>query len=378
MPDFNSSAPAGDHEPVRWLASDASLPPALRELLVSPPPVKPLDAQVAMRVRGAVLDTPAPAAGGNAIPRQKGGRLSSSQPMAVAKLGAVAAGAALFGAGAMTLVSSWFNPPSSQFGSANDRSGVVVVSASRAALSSHQSSRYDAELEAARGRPTAATALAALASTTDAPGTSDLEVSARSINLTRASLDDNEALHPTTNGSSASNRTNSAQLRDSAPDLAGAALGASSANTVLSVDDLASADDALFHHSADGAASRDVRVLVRPAFRRIASASDANSPSHRRGTRNTPQHAMSSLEEETLLLEDARSKLARDPESALTLALKHQSQFRRGQLLEQRRMIHLEALLRLGRDKEALELAKSIGSSLYRARAEALLTKYGI
>jgi hypothetical protein len=41
-------------------------------------------------------------------------------------------------------------------------------------------------------------------------------------------------------------------------------------------------------------------------------------------------------------------------------------------------MIHLEALLRLGRDEEALALAKTIGNSLYRARAAALLSKYGI
>jgi hypothetical protein len=159
--------------------------------------------------------------------------------------------------------------------------------------------------------------------------------------------------------------------------LRGAGESEQAANTVFSVDDLAAADEDLFHRDMGRSASNDARVLVRPAFRHIASSSEAETNRAHRLRASTPR-MMSSLEEETLLLEDARTKLGRDPENALTLALEHQSRFRRGQLLEQRRMIHLEALLRLGRDKEALDLAKSIGNSLYQARAQALLAKYGI
>jgi hypothetical protein len=83
------------------------------------------------------------------------------------------------------------------------------------------------------------------------------------------------------------------------------------------------------------------------------------------------------LREETLLLEAARSDLARNPKSALATALEHQQQFPQGQLVSQRALIQLEALLRLGQDAAAVNLSRSIQSPLFSTRARDLLTRYG-
>jgi hypothetical protein len=389
-----------DREPVRLLASDASVSPAVRNLLLTPPPVKPLDAHVAMRVRGAVLQAP-----GAAASVAKATSAASSQPLALAKLGVVAATAALFGAGVMTLVSGYVNSPSGQFGSASDRSGVVVVSATTQQQSSHRLA--DGSAPAARLAASGTGGLAnlgpgsAAANPTGAATHSDVNSASDQASHgfgTDGARDDfdpnNQKLSSAASRSDISSPLGSGALGsgarngDAVDPPSGGALTAntppgagpverSSGSAVLSVDDLASIEEDPFHDATRRRASTDSRVLVRPAFRRIASSSAADTARNSL-VRAADRRVMSSLEEETLLLEEARTKLGRDPETALSLALEHQSRFRRGQLLEQRRMIHLEALLRLGRDKEALELAKSIGNSLYQARAQALLAKYGI
>jgi hypothetical protein len=78
-----------------------------------------------------------------------------------------------------------------------------------------------------------------------------------------------------------------------------------------------------------------------------------------------------------LLLEAARSDLARNPRSALRTALEHQQQFPQGQLTLQRVLIQIEALLRLGQDGSAIHLAQGIQNSLFSSRAKDLLTRYG-
>lgn len=120
---------------------------------------------------------------------------------------------------------------------------------------------------------------------------------------------------------------------------------------------------------------------VRSGSTPSAGGADSIRPNkrHPSGSRLASRHApANSLREETRLLEGARSKLGREPAAALSLALEHRRRFPRGQLLEQRRMIHLEALLRLGRDAEARTLAQGAGGSLYRTRATALLGRYGL
>src|SRR5690606_14571581 len=77
-------------EPARLLASDPALSSTMRGLLQSPPPVKPLDAPVAMRLRGAVLQSP-----NGPVGPTKAASGPSTQPAALAKLGAIAGGAAL-------------------------------------------------------------------------------------------------------------------------------------------------------------------------------------------------------------------------------------------------------------------------------------------
>lgn len=373
-----------EHEPLRLLASQSGLSPAVRSLLLTPPPVKPLDAQVAMRVRGAVLQTGAVLQAGAALKTSaatagavKAATLSS-QPMALAKLSAVAATAAVVGAGVMTLISSYVQSPSGQFGGANDRSGVVVVSANPTSHASHDgvwspaATSVLAPLDSSGARivGSQATASPAVDRNQDAAGTTSHGREVDAVPANDAANTEAAVVSGVANSETRVSNALSPESTRRERDL-------DQATTVLSVDDLAAADEQLFHDSSRRAAARDGRVLVRPAFRRIAASSETNSQ-RSRFTRALPLQAMSSLEQETLLLEEARTKLGREPESALKLAIEHQSKFRRGQLLEQRRMIHLEALLRLGRDKEALELAKSIGSSLYQARAQALLSKYGI
>lgn len=358
-------------EPERLLTSASELSPAVRSLLLSPPPVKPLDAQIAARVRNAVLQ--GSGAGAAAV---KATALRSTEPLAMAKLGAVAAGAALFGAGVMTLVSAQLGAPANGFGGVTDRSGVVVVSATPAAQTSHRfEGRHGASSHETRASDATSAGEVGRGSN---PGASEPRPAPG------VAADDAARVRENTRSAAASGEAGNVSTASGVDSARGAGLASSSkldrsGDAVYSVADLAAAEDDVFHASRGRSSASDRRVWVRPAFRHIASSETRESSTAKtRNEASAPPRVMSSLEEETLLLEEARSKLGRDPETALTLALEHQTRFRRGQLLEQRRMIHLEALLRLGRDKEASELAKSIGSSLYRARAAALLEKYGI
>ncbi len=78
------------------------------------------------------------------------------------------------------------------------------------------------------------------------------------------------------------------------------------------------------------------------------------------------------------MLEQARSQLARNPRGALALAAEHEQRFVRGQLIEQRRLIQLEARLRLGQDERAMQLSERLRTALSQARAKALLQRYGV
>ncbi len=366
-------------DPPRLLASDSGVSAAARSLLLSPPPVKPLDASTAMRVRAAVLQAP----GATFTP----GQHPTSPPpstWAYLKLGAVAGSAAVFGAGVMTVASGFLTAPTSHFGHANDRSGVVVVSGAAGAVMHSEAGGASRSPELTR--PTESQPRSAphgarwrqedgthagsaegldgahLASKTG-PEQTDPRV-AESDHSGKSHQNDARVVHP------------QSAVHGDGVSVAGERNGGAVA-PVLSVSDLESVtDEPMFTPGASQ------NVMVRPAFRKIAAAQTRSQvPPPPRETRpnSRPSHlASNSLEAETLLLEEARSKLGREPEAALTLAMEHQTRYRRGQLLEQRRMIHLEALLRLGRDEEALALAKTIGNSLYRARAAALLSKYGI
>lgn len=371
-----------NEDPQRLLEGNSTLSPLARDLLRAMPPVKPLDANVALRVRTTVLQS----SGAPVNPGPAAGSVRPSPSVAYVKLGAVAGTAALFGAGVMTLVSSVVNAPAGQFGAPNDRSGVVVVSATGPRGASH----LDAKTLAANALTTKTTAASDGAqayggpadATTLAGSTGDKPTAPASVvdavvaeanALREQAADDLGRRDGESSGARAG--TTEAELGARGQVSAGATGAPADTDLVLSVDDLQAADEQLFTGQR---ANHDGRVMVRPAFRRIASSADsgATPSSHRKSSLRTL--AITSLEQETILLEEARTKLGRDPEAALELALEHQSRFRRGQLLEQRRMIHLEALLRLGRDLEAQDLAKSIGSSLYQARAQALLEKYGI
>lgn len=355
-----------ESDPPRLLEGKSALSDNARSLLLSPPPVVPLDAGTAMRVRSAVLQASTPASVGS---RQTSG---SNASWAYGKLGLVAASAAALGAGITTLASTHLGSRSSHFGHAEDRSGVVIVSAG---------ARTDAH--PVGGVAPEGVSLPPLGRDPRAIAGSSIDDSAQARALGDEPTSSHLALEAqqeasTARGAKLANPHGSPRSGARATDdwdvphttREHSISSGSDTAPVLSVSDLEPIAEAAF---TSGPHQRSTRVVVKPAFRKIAASGGS-------GSRPTATRlpAANSLEEETLLLEDARTKLGRDPEAALSLALEHQSRFRRGQLLEQRRMIHLEALLRLGRDNEALALAKSIGNSLYQARAHALLEKYGL
>lgn len=345
------------------LTEDLGLSDAARGLLLSPPPVKPLDAATAARVRAAVLQSPAGLAATKPFVKP------SPSTIARLKLGAVAGAAALFGAGAMTVASGYFGSQTRST-SLDESRGVFVSGDERGSIVGE---------DGADLRPGA---IGLAPPHAWQPSARRPDTARGSSNATdpseRTSLLDGVNVDGRGEGTNA-HRSGSLGAVTGAPHAeAGPASGARSSvgpasPRVLSVDDLQPLKDATAFGSSPGTRTT-AAVKVRPEFRKIASASVG--PAAKKGNRRAPMG--SNLEEETRLLEEARGKLGRDPEAALALALTHQTRFRRGQLLEQRRMIHLEALLRLGRDDEALNLAKSIGNSIYQARARALLSKYGI
>lgn len=349
------------------LAEDLGISASARGLLLSPPPVKPLDTATAARVRAAVLQSPGGLAATNPL------KNPSASTVARLKLGAVAGAAALFGAGAMTLASG-YSVSSESFGPQGEGHHGVIVTGSeggggrsgptatlgetdeRADLRQGPaglppSDAWNGSEQKPEG-PTDSLERSSLRQGTNLDSHSD------DLNQARAAARGSSAATPPAEGGHASVARSS--LAHTSPQ-------------VLSVNDLQPLKNAPAFGSSSNTRT-PATVKVRPEFRKIASASVG--PSAQKVNRRS--HVGSSLEEETRLLEEARGKLGREPDAALALALTHQTRFRRGQLLEQRRMIHLEALLRLGRDDEALTLAKSIGNSIYQARAQALLAKYGI
>lgn len=362
-----------DMDPPRLLESDTGLSESARRLLLSPPPVKPLDAATAMRVRAAVLQMPGPV-----LPPAKHPTSAPPSTFAYLKLGAVAGSAALFGAGAMTLASGYLGPSTGDFGSAADRSGVVVVSGLEGLQNPASGSNgprpaglngphrpSSSPIEEGQGDGKSLAGAMRESVSTQAPEAqpgvgSPLDEAGQ--NSAKARREDGTRV----------DATSGLADRPSKPTVERGVGPADALAPVLSVNDLESISD-----EPGFGAGQTSNVRVRPAFRKIAGA-PSQAAAARPGHASSRSSTSNSLEAETLLLEEARSKLGREPEAALALALEHQTRYRRGQLLEQRRMIHLEALLRLGRDEEALALAKTIGNSLYQARATALLAKYGI
>jgi hypothetical protein len=85
----------------------------------------------------------------------------------------------------------------------------------------------------------------------------------------------------------------------------------------------------------------------------------------------------SSLASESLLLEQARREMRSAPATALTIADEHAQRFPRGQLGSERSLIQIEALHRLGRDREARALAGRMlaggSTGLYAERIRQLL-----
>lgn len=348
------------HDPIRWADMPAEHLGAAGKLLVSPAPIKALPSEVAMRVRRNVLNSATP----SVSPAEFGSL--PGRHAATFKLAGVAAGAALFGASAMTVLSS-----------AQEATSTPVVVAPAA-----PSIDVDAQTNGANAHERLAGARLSEARRTN-PDDADpatirtAEVTEGSVASSRVS---EKAARVSVGSDGEPNRV--AFPQDAQADLSVARLGErgdvstmardrTNPNTSDQGPAVVAPRAALGQHSEQELAllapSEVVdRPVVRPQFRRVTARKTA------------ARQPLTSLEEETRLLEDARSKLGRAPQAALSLALEHQSRFRQGQLLEQRRMIHLEALLRLGRDDEAKKLVASIGSSIYKARAAALLIRYGI
>jgi hypothetical protein len=113
----------------------------------------------------------------------------------------------------------------------------------------------------------------------------------------------------------------------------------------------------------------------------IPPTATASAPSPSNATRNTKPHgdgARPALSE-AALLEQARSALASDPARALALTRQHQARFPNGILRQEREVIAIEALRRLGRGKTAAERAGSFEQafpdSAHRRAVESGLSK---
>lgn len=359
-------------DPVRWADMPAETLGPVSKLLVSPAPIKALPSDVAMRVRANVLRSPVPTAA------SESGSLLTRHAASL-KLGGIAVGAALFGAGAMTALSSAQDPdalrvviaPTSSLApeDTNGRlnAGDVRTATSRAVVVNFASERVGAG-EEERANTTHVDSTQKLGATQQPPSAN------RSPSAPNAaSLDESQESAPP--GRERASETSIAEEHDERGAVSNTAQQPNVARTAKELQQISqeerngALDGVVRDQDFDLLTQAEVidRPVVRPQFRRVTTA-----------RKSIPRPTLSSLEEETLLLEEARGKLGRAPDAALALALEHQSRFRQGQLLEQRRMIHLEALLRLGRDEEAKKLAGSIGSSIYQARANALLVRYGI
>lgn len=353
---IDSGNPNSPQDPLRWtdMAHEAVGPAA--KLLRSPPPIQALPSEVAMRVRANVLGVPvAP----SPLTQAKS---ALARNAAALKLGGIAVVAALFGAGAVTAVTA-----------VKDAGELRVVASPPPTQKPNAAKTSQRRGEVPQRTAALAPELAHEGHTNDQTPPSRAELGGDGLRSSR----DGDLTSELARGSAGHEAGRAAGSRT----LVGGGLGANSERSLEAqppssspgAETSRSAIDARRHASSSKAglellaASEGIeRPVVRPEFRRVAT------------RKAHAQDKLTSLEEETRLLEDARSKLGRDPHAALGLALEHQTRFRKGQLFEQRRMIHLEALLRLGRDDEARKLASSIGSSIYQARANALLVRYGI
>jgi hypothetical protein len=125
-------------------------------------------------------------------------------------------------------------------------------------------------------------------------------------------------------------------------------------------------------------------ALEAPALR--PSASNVSLPARRAAPlapppierpRETFAPAANGLGEESRLLERARSELQREPRRALDLAREHGRRFEAPRLAQERTLIEVDALYRLGRYPEARALAeRSLAAgagNLYEARLRRLL-----
>ncbi len=100
-------------------------------------------------------------------------------------------------------------------------------------------------------------------------------------------------------------------------------------------------------------------------------------PGERAGGVHPPGRREHGLTAEARYLEEARSRLNSDPRGALDATRAHRSRFPNGQLAAERELIAVDALLRLGRRREAERRAEALlgVSGLYERRARRLLER---
>lgn len=129
------------------------------------------------------------------------------------------------------------------------------------------------------------------------------------------------------------------------------------------------------------AAAKDALVpLAEPEVPAVASADPADPPP--RGVWPAPApspeaDAPPTAAEELALLNRAQASLGRDPAMSLMLVSDHQRRFRPGTLVQEREVIAIDALLRLGQRSAAEERAarfrQQFPASVHRRRVEVLL-----
>jgi len=110
-----------------------------------------------------------------------------------------------------------------------------------------------------------------------------------------------------------------------------------------------------------------------PAPAQVAPLPDKPSPH----ASSVPSGAEDALAGEARLLNEAHSVIAANPRQALTIAQEHARRYPRGQLAAERELILVQALVKLGRKREAevrgRELQKTAPSGIYRDRLDTIL-----
>jgi hypothetical protein len=124
--------------------------------------------------------------------------------------------------------------------------------------------------------------------------------------------------------------------------------------------------------------------LVPPAAASSLEGASESPPSPQRPPPASSSKGTASLDAELSALRDARALLERDPSAALKRARAHEHAFPEARLAIEARILEIEALVRLGRTKEASAQVQKVlsgpGGSLYRERLENLVpaAKQGI